>query len=143
MIRHVWTVLCSRAVIDIESHNVSIQNVLEQLTVNGAPKPDGKIAIPMELISSWTREEPGVPAAGEGRLSLYLPAGEKKELLTFPIDLAENNRARIRINISELPVPEGGRYLFCTEYRNDEKDSWRLVSQVPLDIIFQSEGEEE
>jgi len=143
MILHVWTVLCARSVIDIESQNVSIQNVIEQLTISNDPEPDGRIAIPMELVSFWARREPDTPATGEAQISFYLPSGEKKELLVFPIDLVKHSRARIRIRIPELSIPEGGRYQFCTEYRNDEKDSWILVSQVPLDIVFQEETEEE
>ena len=33
MIDHIWTVLCLRAVIDVDSQNVSIQNVLEELNL--------------------------------------------------------------------------------------------------------------
>ena len=31
MIDHVWSLVCSRAVVDTESNNISIQNILERI----------------------------------------------------------------------------------------------------------------
>lgn len=137
MIHHVWSILCSRSVTDIDSKNVSIQNVIEQLAIPGEPSPDGKIAIPMELLTFWTRAEPDEGVEGEARISFLQPSGEESELLVYPLDLENSSKLRTRVQIAMIPVPEAGRYKFCIEYRLNESNSWQKVAQIPLDVIFQ------
>lgn len=142
MILHVWTILCSRSVIDIDSKNISIQNVIEQLSIPGSPSPDGKIAIPMELVSFWTRAELGNGIMGEARVSFLQPSGQESELLVYPIDLSEAPRARVRVQIAMISVPEPGRYQFCVEYRLSDTELWQQATQIPLDVNFQPEANE-
>jgi hypothetical protein len=35
MVEHIWTVLCSHAVVDKDTNNVSLHNVIEQVNVKG------------------------------------------------------------------------------------------------------------
>lgn len=142
MILHVWTILCSNSVIDIESNNVSIQNVYEQLTLKGDPKPDGKASLPMELVSLWTREDLETPTSGEARISYLQPSGKESELITYPIDLEEYHRARSRVHIGAIPVPEPGRYKFYIEYRLSGSVVWQQVAQIPLEVTFRPEKED-
>jgi len=51
MLEHIWSVLCSRSVIDSETNNVSIQDVIEQITINAEPAENGFLPFPMELIT--------------------------------------------------------------------------------------------
>ena len=51
MIDHIWTVLCSRSVVDERSKNVSIQNAIEQLTATGEPVPGQLIPMQLEVVS--------------------------------------------------------------------------------------------
>ncbi len=136
MIFHVWTVLCSRAVIDTESNNISIQNSIEQLSIPGSPDPDGKIAIQLELVSFWTRTEPNIGATGDARVLFLQPSEKETELLIYPIDLDSSERLRSRVRIETIPIPEAGRYYFCVEYKlNDTKD-WKQATKIPLEIKF-------
>ncbi|MBK8987354.1 MAG: hypothetical protein IPM39_14970 [Chloroflexi bacterium] len=139
MILHVWTVLCSRSVIDIDSKNISIQNVIEQVEIAANPSPEGKIAIPMELVSFWARADPGIGIRGEARILFLQPSGKEAELLAYPLDLEDSPKARVRVNIAVVPVPEPGRYLFHVEYRLHEGESWQLVAKIPLDVNFRPE----
>ena len=41
MIEHIWSVLCSRSVIDSETNNVSIQDVIEHIIINAEPTENG------------------------------------------------------------------------------------------------------
>jgi hypothetical protein len=60
MIDHVWTILCSRAVIDRDTNNMSLLEVIEQLTLGDASPPvegEGLAPIQLELVTLWTRRE--------------------------------------------------------------------------------------
>jgi hypothetical protein len=136
MFDHVWTVLCSRAVVDRETNNVSLQNVVEEITIRGAPKPGAPVPVHLELMTLWSRTGPSVPAKGRARVTLLSPA--QAELLTFEgdVDLTQAERARSRLVYQSLPVHGTGRHLFCVEARESEQDEWRQVAIVPLKVVF-------
>ena len=136
MFDHVWTVLCSRAVVDRETNNVSLQNVVEEITIRGAPKPGASVPVHVELMTLWSRTGLNMPAKGRARVTLLSPA--QAELLTFEgeVDLTKAERARSRLVYQSLPVHETGRHLFCVEAREEQEKEWRQVAIVPLKIVF-------
>jgi hypothetical protein len=138
MIDHVWTVVCSRAIVDRSSNNVSIQNVLEQFSVRAEPKPDALIAVPFEVMTLWARSDFSVPASGSERLTLYSPSGVKIGERVFALDLMGNvRRYRTRASFNGLPASEPGRYAFRVELQEGDDDEWRAVAAVPLEVIFE------
>src|SRR3989338_5214550 len=59
MINHLWSIACSRTSVDRESNNISLFEVLEQLTLSGGPIQPGKkgvVPILFEIVSLWTKE---------------------------------------------------------------------------------------
>ena len=135
MIDHVWTVLCSRSVIDIETNNVSIQDVIEQLNIPGEPKPDGFLAIPFELISLWSRSDPENPEHGTERIIFITPSGKSTVVAEPKINLSEAERHRNRVKFPGLPIAEEGQHYFQIEYMVD-KGKWKKVASLPLSIVF-------
>jgi hypothetical protein len=135
MIDHVWTVLCSRAVIDVDSQNVSIHNVIEQLNVAAEPAPDLVIGIAYELVSLWVRSEIDTPTKGRTRVTLISPTGATTAVAEMPIDLSQVERARHRISCQGLHVTGPGRYVFRVEL-SEEDGEWRRVASVPLRVVF-------
>lgn len=136
MIDHVWTVVCSRAVIDIDSKNVSIQNVLEQINVAAELSPDFVLGIPYEIVSFWVRSEAAMPAKGRSRIMLVEPGGNTVPVAEMPIDLAEVERARHRVYCQGLRLTAAGRYVFRVELLEDDQHEWRPVASVPLRVVF-------
>ncbi len=136
MIDHIWTVLCLRAVIDTDSQNVSIQNVLEQLNLTAEPRPDLVVGISYEIVSFWVRSEVETPAQGRSRVTLVEPGGKAISVAEMPINLTEVERARHRIHCQGLRVTAPGRYIFRVELLEDGQGEWRLVASVPLRVVF-------
>lgn len=135
MINHVWTVLCTRSVIDIETNNVSIQDVIEQLNIPGDPKPDGLLAIPFEIISLWIRFDPKIPGQGLERISFVTPSEKSTVVAESPIDLSTAERQRNRIRFPGLPIAEEGRHYFQIEYKQDNGE-WTKAATLPISIQF-------
>jgi hypothetical protein len=135
MIDHVWTVLCSRSVIDIETNNVSIQDVLEQFNIPGDPKPDGLLPIPFEIISLWARSDPEKPEQGQERITFITPSEKSTIVAETPIDLSKAERQRNRIKFPGLPVAEEGRHYFQIEYKLVDGE-WTKATTLPLSIQF-------
>ena len=115
MIHYVWTVVCSRALIDRDSNNISIHNVLEQLNIAAPPQPDLALNIHFEILSLWVRTNSDVPAQGTSRVTLEDPQGKRRIVSELTIDLAEVERARHRVLGQGLEVSQAGRYNFLIE----------------------------
>lgn len=136
MIHHVWTVLCSRALIDRDSNNISIHNVLEQLNIAAPPQPDLALNIHFEILSLWVRTNSDVPAQGTSRVTLEDPQGKRRIVSELTIDLAEVERARHRVLGQGLEVSQAGRYNFLVELQETGRSEWREVAVVPLTVVF-------
>jgi len=136
MIEHIWSILCSRAVIDSETNNVSIQDVIEQITVNAEPVENGFLPIPFELITLWDREEIDKATKGIERITFITPSGKMDVISETEIDLTKAERHRQRVKFPGLPINEAGRYYFKVEVKNDN-DEWKQVSAIPLKVLFQ------
>jgi hypothetical protein len=134
VIDHIWTVVCSRSVIDRESNNISIQNVLEQVTVNGPLQAGAVIPIEMELVSLWTKTDPSLPHRGQARVTLVSPTGHPLRTTELEIDMSTYERYRTRNRFQGLPVSAPGRHIFRIEVREDGTDVWRQVAAIPLQV---------
>ena len=136
MIEHVWTVLCSRAVVDEYSKNASLQNTLEQIVIATEPLPETLIPFRHDVMSYWVRSDPDVPAKGKTRLSVVLPSGDVFGSNELEIDLVAHTTMRNRIHFEALPIAEAGRHHFVVELQIEGKEEWQQVAAIPLMLIF-------
>jgi hypothetical protein len=136
MIEHIWSVLCSRSVIDSETNNVSIQDVVEQITVNAEPAENGFLPFTFEIIPLWGRKDSDNPSKGMERVTFITPSGKSEVVSETEIDLSKAERHRHRVRFPGLPISETGKYYFKVEVKNGN-DEWQQVSAIPLKIIFQ------
>lgn len=139
MIEHIWSVACTRALIDKDSNNVTLSEVLEQLTVEAAiPRsdfPGGEPVLPIEfeIVSFWIRTNPETPAKGVARILIQPPGGSASPAGDpFDVDLSEYERLRTRSRFSGLPVHESGRYWFIVQQQSG--GDWTEVARVPLQV---------
>ena len=135
MIDHVWTLVCSQSVIDTESLNLSIHNVLEQINVSVEQTADLVIDLPHTIVSLWVRSETTAPARGTSRVCLVDPAGEKTAVSEMPVDLTKAESVRHRIIRRGLRIAGSGRHLIQVELLEDGQTEWRLVASVPLRVV--------
>lgn len=136
MVDHVWTVACSRVVIDQATNNVSLESVLEQITITGTPMPDGLVALPMDIVTLWARSNPAVPSRARTRLSLLAPSGTEHAPHEFDIDLTAAERYRTLCRFTSIPVSEPGRHVFRVELQQDPERGWQVVARIPITIEF-------
>jgi len=136
MIDHIWSVLCSRSVIDRDTNNVSLQNVLEQIIIHAEPRSGLVIPVEYEIVSFWARADPDVPAKGRMRAKMLTPAGEVHIQREFDLNLTDAERTRTRIRTIGLPASEPGRHYVIVEQQLEDNAEWRQVAAIPLAIGF-------
>jgi hypothetical protein len=136
MIENVWAILCSNSVIDQETNNISLHNVIDQITVNAEPIPNGILPITFDIVSSWIRKYDDQPTEGTSRFTFRHPSGKIIILNELPIDLRNNLRARQRIHLNNLLLEEAGRHIFLVELKDSTSNNWKEVATIPLTVIF-------
>jgi hypothetical protein len=137
MIHHVWTVLCSHAVIDQGSNKVSLLDVVEQLNIRDKPSPDGGILTSLDLMTLWARADLDRPAQGRGRVTFLSPSGEVNGgPFEYNIDLSQHGRNRSQGRFQALHISGSGRHIFRVELQNEGETEWRQVADIPLEIDF-------
>jgi len=127
-IEHLWSILCEKSVIDQETNNISLTNVLESIQVQIQLAKDVSIegnlltaekALPInfELVTAWRR-------LGEGeikepaRVECFDPNGKLLATYDYKVEMvksSERYRFRTRFNGFKFTVP--GNYRFVTKLR--------------------------
>jgi hypothetical protein len=141
VIDHVWTVVCLNSVIDQESNNISLLNVIEQLTIHGEPSPDRALPSSLEVVTLVSRHSLADTATGNARIEFVSPSGEVLLHSDHAVDLEEYIRFRWRWRIQGLPVRRSGRHLFRVFLQQADGSEWEQVSEVPLQVNFEPAGE--
>ena len=136
MIRHIWSVLCSKASIDRETNNVSLFEVFESLQFATNAEVQFPVNLPFTatVVSLWVRQEPNTPVAGQMRISLQSPAGEELISHGLAINLQDTSRTRTLISLNGIRIAGNGTHLFEISWRIRDDNEWFPVALLPLDI---------
>lgn len=112
MIKHLWSVLCTKSIIDSETSNISIIEIIEELTVENFTKP-GLIQIDYEIVTCWFRENARKKEEIEYKINLVTPSGKDKGgpevKCVFEPGIQRN---RSRVILKSFPLEELGLYKF-------------------------------
>jgi hypothetical protein len=139
--KHIWSILCRSSQIDIDTNNLSISNVFEQLAVTvdqpNVNKPSEPINIPLEyeVVSLWTRQDLQNKTESEVVLDIVDPKGNTlksfSQTATMP---AKMKRLRTRFRIQGLGLTTSGIYKFIIKLKEADKNTPRKVSEIPLEV---------
>jgi hypothetical protein len=132
VIRHAWSVLCEKHIIDRESNNISL-DVIEQLAGQVATAPaDGPILIPtpIRLVSLWYRTGENVETT-LSRVTVIAPDGRELGHAEQQIT-CEVARVRAIMMLGAIPYAGAGHYQYVvSEHRSGQ---WVEVARVPLEV---------
>ena len=139
-VSHIWSVLCSSSSIDAEKNNITLINVLEQITLHpneetkSIPKGAKKIInISFELVSFWKKNDTEEEVNIEGEAIFLDPHGERMGSLKFPIKIKNpTRRLRSRLQFKNLQVVESGDYTWQIKVRDGDTDY--VATEIPLEI---------
>ncbi|MEX2054533.1 MAG: hypothetical protein WD883_03280 [Candidatus Colwellbacteria bacterium] len=139
-----WNILCEKSVIDADSNNLSLNNIVEEIQIEipkdklSAAEEVKRVLFKCELITHWSREK---------ETSKDIPFGLKIEELgpenntlnsmeheaVFP---KGKRRLRHRIKMDGFLVKEPGKYAFKISAREGKSDTYSLIGEVPIDVRF-------
>lgn len=143
MIQHIWSILCERSIIDDSSNNISLLNVIEELTLTPPPGMKAGVAVETgsgvvpfnyEIASLWTREKSDKPELGRAKIMLIDPFGKSKASNEVELDLRSYERLRTRQRFNGLPMSGVGQYTFLIQLQGENGKEWIDVARVPLQV---------
>lgn len=144
MIDHIWTVVCSMSVTDKETNNISLFNVIEQLTILTQPQPNMIPQFSLDIVTLWGRSDDAITAQGCSRVTLVSPSGEEIGQGEGEIDLVKHERLRARRRFPlGLNLKDAGRYYFRIELKLDDEEEWHTVAKIPLKVTIESPPSDE
>src|SRR5690349_10209037 len=108
--RHVWSVLCSRATTDRDTNNVSLIEVLEQVefVVREPLNYPANTPFNAQLVTLWARSPLDVPTRTMARLRLLSPTGTELAAVESEVDLETSTRNRQLLNVRGLRIGGDG-----------------------------------
>lgn len=139
--KNIWSVLCGKAVVDQMSNSLSIQDVIDEVTISFAKPEDMQIEtknipVSMMVVNLWYDENTQEERTLDYVIEVYDPKNEK--MGEFPISAkfdAKRKRLRTIANINGLKLTTEGLYSFRTSFK-DQKGNLLQVAEIPIDIKF-------
>ena len=139
--KHVWSILCTKSIIDNTTNNISLFDIVEKLVITLKPQEkqvarSKPITLPVsfEIVSLLTKKQQKQSEKAELIIELLNP--KKKKIIEHnkKIEIPKNfNRIRVRGKINALTVEENGTYLFVIKLK-EEKQIVKKVAEIPLEI---------
>jgi len=139
MAKHVWSVLCSRAILDKYTNNVSLIDSLENVEF-APPRPfkEGQWSVigglEATLVSFVVRSDVSVPEEVKLRIQLVAPNGQPNEaFVTANVSLMNHARVRNYFSMRGIGFWSSGQHKFVVSMETSP-DKWESVAEIPLDI---------
>ena len=142
-----WAFICRSSAIDVETNNISLFHIIEDIEVPTEPPARETSVAPrpmavgsFEFIAAATRDDPASAEQVPARVILYFPDESPPETLAeIDIDLATADRYRLRLGMPGLPMGGLGSYRFAIEAVLDGPDVWHKLHEVTLELAYNPE----
>ena len=139
MLKHIWSILCRRSVVDQSTNTMSLYDAIEQITLQGTEMPRDKIALvpfDCEVVTLWMRPNLKQPTKGDTRMQIFNETNEILATLDFRVDLTKLHRIRVQARMRAFPLKGVGLYTIQVQVRNVKKRSWNTVASLPIEVNF-------
>jgi hypothetical protein len=143
--KHIWSVLCTRALIDKQTNLLSMIDVCDVLNISDPeiatldPKAKEKVIIGnirLNLATKWYRTEHNKPEKGLARTIIVAPDGERFMQPEAVVDLERSASSRAILVIDKLVFKGFGLYWLCVEQKKEGNKRWTTEAEVPLVLNY-------
>jgi len=147
-INHEWSILCSQSIVDTDTNNLSLINLIEQLKLNinlnegkKFDENEGVIfPLNMVLVSRFhkiTTEE--IESKCDVKIDFVSPDNKVLGSYEQEIVMAKDVRnIRMRFGITALKFTKTGLYNFVVNCKQKEENTYTSIGNVPLDVFLEA-----
>lgn len=144
MAEHIWSILSSKAVIDSQTNQLSLFDVLEQINLSGTgPQKYQKgtealIPLNPSLTTFWVRSDLEKPEKVKTRLRIIAPDKQCLYTREDEVDLTAHRRHRAIATFQgfRLRGPGVYKYLIDMGKKGEKGKNWKNVATIPFEVIF-------
>ena len=140
MIDHISTLICLQSIVNEETKNITLVEIIEQFNVDSVllSKEEQSIILKnFELVSFWRRKNEDQQSQALARLDFIAPSGNTLIQKEYEIDLSKNLRCNAIFKINGLEIKEEGDYEFHIQLMEKGKTMWKSVGKALLPIVFE------
>ena len=145
--KHIWSVLCAKSIIDSETNNISLLDILETINISIHPKQKGVSSIKgtlepitirgqFEIVSLFKRSNTtGEFEEAQQLIEFCGPDNKKIKEFSQSISIPKQfKKMRARFRIPELTFFKAGEYKFVVKIKGKEQTKSLTVAEIPLDV---------
>lgn len=137
--KHIWSVLCKKSIIDADTNNISLNEILEEVSFNIPFDKDLKLPTSFnfdyEIVSFWTSTSPKGGEKFYTEVEFIDPDKKTLNKLEQEIMFPENKkRLRTRIKANGLNATREGEYILKIKAKEKKADKFKVLTEVPLTI---------
>lgn len=146
MIKHLWSLLANKSLVDPDSNAMTIVEVLEELRIDIQLKDNpfmkkydekqiNSFPIGFELVEVFYREKKGEAKTISTHIEVVDPSERMLGVFDNLVEFKpEHNRIRTRIKFDSIGVTKSGVYTFKVYLKQNENAKKELVSEIPLNV---------
>ncbi len=147
-VSHIWSLISSYSVLDQESNNLSLFNLIEKISVNvpeaemlklqkeGANK-GFMFPFNFEVISRFLKNQGNQIAAFDLRVRMVNPDGKSLSTAEQKIALNKDIRnMRVRTRFGSIFLDKAGDYSIAIDIKDVEDTRYVEVSRIPLEVMI-------
>ena len=143
--KHIWSVLCHKYIIDNDSNNLSLIDIPNRIGFQGELPDKRPLELPLPsalfFVSAWRRGSESDRMKHEARVNIISPDGQHVGHSLIPIDLEQSPGQYILARMDRIVYTVNGVYAFQVCIK--ENDKWKPVASIPLEIIHQEPDKEQ
>lgn len=141
MARNLWSILCSKAIVEHGTGNISLIDVFDEVSLHHTRLNELEsnlqpiLSINMSIASLW--EDDGADGLEElhYRVSITTPSDKSYKLPVQTLSLEPSARYRGLINLEGLPYGGEGKYLFSIELMEAiSSENGEVVCKLPFTV---------
>ncbi|MFA6417341.1 MAG: hypothetical protein WCW61_04070 [Patescibacteria group bacterium] len=138
--KNIWTILCSRSLIDQRTNSLSLIDCVDELTVTFSKLEEmsaanKNIPVILEVVSLWHDEAKELERNLTYVIEITDPQGQKVgEFKNEAKFVVGSTRLRAITGINGLRLTSEGKYLFKVLLQNTNE--LKLISEIPVDVKF-------
>jgi len=129
--KHVWSIICNKLIVDEETKNATLVDVLEEIKINKEfLKDKNEIPLLFDLVSLWCiEEEKDTKKETSVLIEFYDPKNNKLNDFLFTFTPPERKK-RIRTSIKFSKFLLNGSGIYAIKIKQDNKK----ITEIPLEI---------
>lgn len=141
--KHVWSVLCQRSVVDQNTNSISLFDSLEEITVvskkEDIKSKSIKIDLNYDIVSFIIRDNFNLTEIGKLSIDFINPQKKFVQKFVQKFEMKKGiKRIRVQIKISGMTFVAEGRYIFRISLYSIKDKKYKKAVDLPLDVIIKS-----